>query len=111
MQKAIANARAGDGPQLVVASMLRLSGHGEHDDGFYVPDTLRDSRLGIDCMEIGEREILDSGFAMPGEIAGWKQAATDDVQAAVATAQREAKPDPFKDDWNPYSTPGMTGVH
>src|SRR5215469_8439346 len=29
---AVASARAGEGPQLVVAQLLRLCGHGEHDD-------------------------------------------------------------------------------
>jgi pyruvate dehydrogenase E1 component alpha subunit/2-oxoisovalerate dehydrogenase E1 component alpha subunit len=111
MRKAVANARAGEGPQMVVASMLRLSGHGEHDDGFYVPESLRASHLGADCMEIAEREISEAGLAGPDEIAEWKRIAKDDVQTAVATAQREAKPDPFQEDWNPYSTPGMTCIH
>lgn len=111
MGKAVANARAGNGPQMVVASMLRLSGHGEHDDGFYVPESVRESHLGSDCMEVAEREILESGMATTDEIAGWKQEAADDVQAAVATAQREAKPDPFQESWDPYSTPGMAGIH
>ena len=36
MHHAVSRARAGEGPQLVVASMLRLTGHGEHDDASYV---------------------------------------------------------------------------
>ena len=40
MQEAVARARAGEGPQLVVASMLRLTGHGEHVDGSYGIGTL-----------------------------------------------------------------------
>src|ERR1022692_917645 len=32
---AVAQARAGNGPQLVVAKLLRLCGHGEHDDANY----------------------------------------------------------------------------
>ena len=85
--------------------------HGEHDDGFYVPDSLRRSALGSDCMDVAEREILAAGYATPGEIASWQHAAAEDVQMAVATAQREAKPDPFQEHWDPYSTPGMSGVH
>lgn len=111
MHRVVQNARAGEGPQMVVASILRLSGHGEHDDGFYVPETLRRSALGADCNDIGEREILDAGYATPDEIARWKHDATEDAQIAVATAQQEAKPDPFREDWDPYSTPGMTGMH
>jgi len=34
---AVESARAGGPPQLVVASLLRLAGHGEHDDASYVP--------------------------------------------------------------------------
>ena len=111
MNQAVANARAGNGPQLVVASMLRLSGHGEHDDGFYVPDALKASGLGIDCMDIAEREITGAEYATPDEIADWKQTAAEEVQLAVATAQREPKPDPFQEDWDAYSTPGMSGMH
>ena len=46
MNEAVARAREGDGPQLVVASMLRLTGHGEHDDGSYVDAALKSSGLG-----------------------------------------------------------------
>src|SRR6187200_2977081 len=38
---AVKRARAGRPPQLVVASTLRLAGHGEHDDFSYVTDDIR----------------------------------------------------------------------
>src|SRR5205085_1097976 len=38
---AVKRARAGRPPQLVVASILRLAGHGEHDDFSYVTDDIR----------------------------------------------------------------------
>jgi pyruvate dehydrogenase E1 component alpha subunit/2-oxoisovalerate dehydrogenase E1 component alpha subunit len=38
MGGAVKRARAGRPPQLVVASVLRLSGHGEHDDASYVSE-------------------------------------------------------------------------
>ena len=37
-------ARSGDGPQLVVGNLLRLSGHGEHDDAPYISEDLRKSK-------------------------------------------------------------------
>src|SRR5215469_4802820 len=37
---AVERARSGGGPQMVVASLLRLCGHGEHDDAGYVDVTL-----------------------------------------------------------------------
>ena len=41
ISKAVHDAREGGGPQVVVANLLRLSGHGEHDDASYVPEELR----------------------------------------------------------------------
>ena len=34
--RSVSRARAGGGPQMVVATLLRLCGHGEHDDAGYV---------------------------------------------------------------------------
>lgn len=103
MQGAVARARAGDGPQLVVAEMLRLSGHGEHDDAFYVNDVFKNSGLGRDCLDVGRAQMIDGGFACADEIAGWQTEAKDAVQKAVAQAQQEPKPDPYQDDWSALS--------
>lgn len=111
MNRAVSGARAGDGPQLVVANLLRLSGHGEHDDGFYVPEELKKSSIGQDCLDVGEKQVVESGFATAEEIATWREESAEAVQAAVATVQGEAKPDPYQDDWNPFSTPGISGIH
>jgi pyruvate dehydrogenase E1 component alpha subunit/2-oxoisovalerate dehydrogenase E1 component alpha subunit len=111
LQRAVANARAGEGPQLVVASLLRLSGHGEHDDGFYVPDEMKASAVGGDCVEVGERQMLEGGFADQEEIDRWKADYATEVQAAVATAQQEPKPDPYQDDWRTFSSPQIKGMH
>ena len=111
LQAAVGKARRGDGPQLVVASLLRLSGHGEHDDAFYVPESLKQSPVGRDCMDVAEQQMREEEFATAGEVAAWKQGAAEDAQSAVATAQQEAKPDPYQDDWRSYSTPGFTANH
>src|ERR1039458_5129644 len=39
--EAVSRARAGRGPQMVVARLLRLCGHGEHDDASYIEDRKR----------------------------------------------------------------------
>src|SRR5881394_1173451 len=44
---AVKRARAGRPPQLVVASILRLAGHGEHDDFSYVTDDIRKEPFAI----------------------------------------------------------------
>src|SRR5438045_9331401 len=47
---AVKRARAGRPPQLVVASILRLAGHGEHDDFSSVTADIRKEPFGIDCL-------------------------------------------------------------
>src|SRR5262249_40779288 len=42
---AVERARSGRGPQMVVAKLLRLCGHGEHDDASYVAPKLKASPL------------------------------------------------------------------
>jgi TPP-dependent pyruvate/acetoin dehydrogenase alpha subunit len=97
-------ARGGHGPQLVVASILRLGGHGEHDDGGYVLDTLKRSTTGADCLKLTEQSILKEGLATQQEMDQWRANAVHQVEEAVATAQREPAPDPDAEDWCALST-------
>ena len=92
-------ARAGHGPQMIVASVLRLCGHGEHDVGNYVPDSLKRSKLGTDCLKLAEQFILDQGLATAAEVEQWRAHATHQVEEVVATVQREPMPDPDTEDW------------
>ena len=109
--RAVRFAREGAGPQMVVARLLRLSGHGEHDDGSYVPGALRGSHLGRDCLENGIVQMIEEGFATVEEIERWKREYTDEVQAAVAQAQQEPTPDPWHEDWRACSAePGGQGI-
>lgn len=109
--RAVRFARDGAGPQMVVARLLRLSGHGEHDDGSYVPGELRGSHLGRDCLENGIVQMIEQGFATVDEIERWKSDFTDEVQAAVAQAQQEPTPDPWHEDWRACSAePGGEGI-
>jgi pyruvate dehydrogenase E1 component alpha subunit/2-oxoisovalerate dehydrogenase E1 component alpha subunit len=97
-------ARGGHGPQLVVASILRLGGHGEHDDGNYVQEGLKRSRTGADCLKLTEQFIVNEGLATAEDLEGWRANAVLQVEEAVATAQREPAPDPDAEDWCALST-------
>src|SRR5271156_4654243 len=55
---AVAKARAGEGPQLVIAKLLRLCGHGEHDDSSYIDPKLKNSPMGNDCLKMAEEFLL-----------------------------------------------------
>ena len=101
---AVRRAREGGGPQMIVAHLLRLSGHGEHDDGSYVPDSAKGGHYGRDCIEVAMRQLAESGYAEVNEISTWQEEAAEEVQRAVAQAQQESVPDPYREDWTALST-------
>jgi pyruvate dehydrogenase E1 component alpha subunit/2-oxoisovalerate dehydrogenase E1 component alpha subunit len=102
--EAVARARAGRGPQLVVATLLRLCGHGEHDDAGYVDASLKASPLGRDCLKVAEEQSRARGWATAESIAAWRAEAVQRVDQAVAQVQREPAPDPFAEDWTALSS-------
>ena len=96
----VERARAGHGPQLIEAQLLRLCGHGEHDDASYVDTRLKAAPVGRDCLLLAEDEMRRSGWAEPAKIQQWHVEATESVEQAIAKVQREAAPDPFKEEWS-----------
>lgn len=102
--RAVDAARAGGGPQLVVASLLRLVGHGEHDDASYVDPNLRKSPLGADCLELAERRLLKELWSSAQAMQEMREDAQRQIEEAVATTLREPLPDPNNEDWCPLAT-------
>jgi TPP-dependent pyruvate/acetoin dehydrogenase alpha subunit len=101
---AIANARADHGPQIVVADLLRLCGHGEHDDSGYIDSNLKNSPLGRDCLKLTEQYLLDQGWADAAALAKWRSEVVQKIEEAVSTVQREATPDPYSETWSALAT-------
>jgi acetoin:2,6-dichlorophenolindophenol oxidoreductase subunit alpha len=97
--RAVDSARDGRGPQMVVANLLRLCGHGEHDDGNYVSSKLKNSPCGRDCLKAAEEEMQCRNWADANVIAGWRSEAVQKVDEAIALVQREPAPDPVKENW------------
>jgi TPP-dependent pyruvate/acetoin dehydrogenase alpha subunit len=97
-------AREGKGPQLIVARLLRLCGHGEHDDASYVDPKLRQSPLGRDCLHVAEEYLREKGWADTASLQSWREQALQRVEEAVARVQREPAPDPFKEEWYSLSS-------
>lgn len=97
--RAVQQARAGRGPQLVVAQLLRLCGHGEHDDAGYVDPKIKASPVGRDCLKMAEQLLLRQSWATPQTLAQWGDAASQQVDEAVALVQHEGSPDPYKEHW------------
>ena len=101
---AIERARSGGPPQLVVAHLLRLAGHGEHDDASYVPPEMRNEPFARDSVKYTEQFILEQAFADAATIRQWREEAATEVEEAVKTAQCEAAPRGSEEDWCAVST-------
>jgi TPP-dependent pyruvate/acetoin dehydrogenase alpha subunit len=101
---AVQRARAGRPPQLVVASVLRLSGHGEHDDASYVTDEIKRQPFAQDCVKLTEKKIVDLALVDAATLQSWKDDAKKQVDEAIATAQQEAAPEGDKEEWRAIST-------
>jgi pyruvate dehydrogenase E1 component alpha subunit/2-oxoisovalerate dehydrogenase E1 component alpha subunit len=101
---AVKRARAGRPPQLVVASVLRLSGHGEHDDASYVSEEMKQQPFARDCLKVAEQTILEANLMDPETLGEWREDAAAQVDEAVAAAQKEDVPEADKEDWCALST-------
>ncbi|MEO6845880.1 MAG: thiamine pyrophosphate-dependent dehydrogenase E1 component subunit alpha [Chthoniobacterales bacterium] len=102
--EAVESARKGGGPQIVVAKLLRLVGHGEHDDAGYIDVNLKKASVGQDCLVLAEKYILNQGFATAEEIKSWKAEISEEVESVAARVQREPLPDPEGEEWTAIST-------
>jgi pyruvate dehydrogenase E1 component alpha subunit/2-oxoisovalerate dehydrogenase E1 component alpha subunit len=101
---AVKRARAGRPPQLVVASVLRLSGHGEHDDASYVTDEIKREPFARDCLKLTVQTIADLNLVDGERLAEWRRDAVAQVDEAISTAQKEAAPEADEEDWCAIST-------
>lgn len=97
--QAVHAARSGQGPQLVVANLLRLAGHGEHDVADYVDEELKRSKLGRDCLKVAESFLLLQQWQTPQSLDQMRREAIRAINEAVETVQRESPPDPNAEDW------------
>jgi pyruvate dehydrogenase E1 component alpha subunit/2-oxoisovalerate dehydrogenase E1 component alpha subunit len=105
LRKAIQAAREGGGPQLIVADLLRLVGHGEHDDFAYLDKSLKESHVGSDCLLLAEKHILEQGWKTAEELAAWRLETEEEVNTTADRVRREPTPDPEEDDWAALSHP------
>lgn len=99
LTEAVETARDGGGPQLVVADLLRLVGHGEHDDAHYVNHALKISPIGRDCLDVAKEQILAEGWANETQLASWREQSQAEAEEACLSALRDPQPDPRREKW------------
>jgi pyruvate dehydrogenase E1 component alpha subunit len=100
--EAVDRARSGEGPQGVEALTLRGHGHAAHDDASYVPREVR-ARYQDPIERLAARLRLDG--LTEDELAGLRQAAADEVAAALAEAEAAPAPDPATLEDGVYASP------
>lgn len=100
---AVAKARSGAGPQMVVGTFLRLSGHGEHDDASYIPDKTRKDPSSRDCLAVAEKFALDQGWLTAARVGELNEEVRRKVDASISKVSNEPAPDPFKENWQALS--------
>jgi acetoin:2,6-dichlorophenolindophenol oxidoreductase subunit alpha len=101
---AVKRARVGRPPQLVVASILRLAGHGEHDDASYVTSEIKQAPFAADCLVKAEKIILETGLATENDLQKLRDELAAAVDEAVSVAQQEPQPTGEDEDWCAVST-------
>jgi pyruvate dehydrogenase E1 component alpha subunit/2-oxoisovalerate dehydrogenase E1 component alpha subunit len=84
---------------MIVATLLRLCGHGEHDDAHYVDPQLKASPTGRDCQKVAEEYLLRQEWADASALEHAREEAVHAIEEVVAKVQREPGPDPYKEDW------------
>src|SRR6202035_5439538 len=70
-------ARAGHRPRLVVGNCLRLTGHAEHDDAFYMDKSLYHTALGRDCLKVAENYLKERQWANEALLESWRTRAKE----------------------------------
>jgi TPP-dependent pyruvate/acetoin dehydrogenase alpha subunit len=90
--RAVARARAGEGPTLIEVHTLRLLGHFEGDAQGYRPD-LKDVP-GRDPIPTYEHTLRDAGVLDDTSVAQIKQESQDRVEEAITFAKASPLPDP-----------------
>jgi pyruvate dehydrogenase E1 component alpha subunit/2-oxoisovalerate dehydrogenase E1 component alpha subunit len=108
IETAVKRARAGRPPQLVVAEVLRLAGHGEHDDASYVPAEMKNQPFAQDPVARTEKFVLDKGLLDREALQQMRAEIAKQVDEAVATAQQEDAPVASEEGWSALSTSELT---
>jgi len=107
--EAVRRARNGEGPQMVVASLLRLTGHAEHDDATYVDDALRAAHCGRDCLDAASQMLITSGILASDQQDRLKAEIASQIERAASEVLREPAPDAATELWTSFhSVPSDT---
>jgi pyruvate dehydrogenase E1 component alpha subunit len=93
-RRAIARARAGEGPTLIECKTFRMTGHSAHDKADYVPQELFEFWEERDPIRRLERQLVKEELMTAAEIEQMKQGINAEIDLALAQAEQDPYPDP-----------------
>ena len=92
--RAIQHARSGRGPYLIECKTFRMTGHSAHDPADYVPKHLWEEWAEKDPIARLERLMLKQGWADQTELDRHRAEVREEVDQAIAWAEKSPYPDP-----------------
>ncbi len=92
--RAVELARQGKGPVLLEAKTMRMRGHSEHDDAWYVPEEERRFWEKRDPIVLYEKRLLDQEVATPEELEAVRARCTSEIDRDLAVAEAAPFPRP-----------------
>jgi pyruvate dehydrogenase E1 component alpha subunit len=104
--RAVAWARAGNGPYLLECKTFRMTGHSASDGADYVPKALWDEWAKLDPIPRLQAKMLEQGWSTAEEIDDLRAGIRREVDEAVAWAEASSFPDPATLLDDVYETPG-----
>jgi pyruvate dehydrogenase E1 component alpha subunit len=86
-------ARTGGGPTLIECKTMRMRGHAEHDDAFYVPPRLLEEWRAKDPIQRLERTLREAAVLTDAEEQRIAERIGREVEDAVQFAEQSPLPD------------------
>lgn len=92
-KRAVARARAGEGPSFVECKTMRMHGHSEHDAAKYVPRELLEEWKAKDPIPRAERLLRELGYADDAALREVGERVAKEIEEAVEFAERSPLPE------------------
>jgi TPP-dependent pyruvate/acetoin dehydrogenase alpha subunit len=93
-KRALDHARSGKGPYLLECKTFRMTGHSAHDAAHYVPAGMFDEWGKLDPIVRLQARMLENGWATQEELDAVRARIRQEIDEAVAWAEKSPYPDP-----------------
>ena len=94
VKRAVERARGGGGPSMIEAVTMRMRGHSEHDDHFYVPKELLDKWEARDPVLRAGRFLEKKGYLKNNEREKLEAEIDKEIEEAIVQADKSPFPHP-----------------